>query len=203
MSMIYDKYALANSSMQSDVTSLLDVGCRDGILKSYLRPGIQYTGLDIMPGPNVDRIANIEEGLPFADREFDAVAALDLLEHTNNIWFAFDELVRVSRRQVIIVLPNLYHWQSRIRFLFGREMGKYVLPVDPVMDRHRWLPSYGLACRFCTERARMHGMSVKEHVLFGGRRTGRALLRSFHTSSPVPYRSGTRDRRTATSDADP
>jgi SAM-dependent methyltransferase len=171
MSMIYDKYALANSSLQSDVTSLLDVGCRDGILKSYLRPGIIYTGLDIMPGPNVDRIANIEEGLPFADREFDAVAALDLLEHTNNIWFAFDELVRVSRRQVIIVLPNLYHWQSRIRFLLGREMGKYVLPVDPVMDRHRWLTSYNFACRFCTERAKKHGMSVTEHVLFGGRRT--------------------------------
>ena len=67
-----------------------------------------------MPGPGVDHVANIEEGLPFADREFDAVVALDLLEHTNNIWFAFDELVRVSRRQVVIVLPNIYHWSSRV-----------------------------------------------------------------------------------------
>jgi SAM-dependent methyltransferase len=170
MSMLYNKYALANSSMQSDVKSLLDVGCRDGILKSYLRPGISYTGLDIMPGPNVDRVGNIEEGLPFADRKFDAVAALDLLEHTNNIWFAFDELVRVSRRQVIIVLPNMYHWQSRIRFLLGRDMDKYVLPANPIMDRHRWLPSYDHARRFCIERAKMHGMSIKEHILFSGRR---------------------------------
>jgi len=171
MPLIYDKYAMANATLRPEVATLLDVGCRDAILKRYLRPDIRYSGVDIIPGPGVDHIANIEEGLPFADRAFDAVVALDLLEHTNNIWFAFDELVRVSRRQVVIVLPNMYHWQSRIRFLLGREMGKYVLPVDPIMDRHRWLPSYIGARHFCLERAKMHGMSVTEHVLFGGRRT--------------------------------
>ena len=115
MRMIYDKYAAVDDFLKPDVQSLLDVGCRDAILRQHIRPQIKYTGVDIAPGPNVDKIANLEDGLPFADREFDAVVALDLLEHTNNIWFAFDELVRVARRQVFIVLPNVYHWSSRVR----------------------------------------------------------------------------------------
>ena len=171
MRMLYAKYAAVNDLLKSDVKSLLDVGCRDAILKHHLRPAIKYVGVDIVPGPGVDHIANIEQGLPFADREFDAVVALDLLEHTNNIWFAFDELVRVSRRQVVIVLPNIYHWASRVRFLLGREMGKYGLPAYPIVDRHRWLTSYNSAQRFCLDRAKMHGLSAEEHVLFGGRRT--------------------------------
>ena len=40
-------------------------------------------------------------------------------KHTNNIWFAFDALVRVARRQVVIILPNVYHWSSRVRFFLG------------------------------------------------------------------------------------
>src|SRR5215204_5575877 len=78
-------------------------------------------------------------------------------KHTNNIWFAFDALVRVARPQVVIILPNVYHWSSRVRFFLGREMDKYVLPAHSIVDRHRWLPSYVSARHFCTERAAMHG----------------------------------------------
>ena len=140
MRMVYEKYSVVNDLLKSDVRSLLDVGCRDAILRKHMRPQIEYTGVDIVAGPGVDKVANIEDGLPFADGEFDAVVALDLLEHTNNIWFAFDELVRVARRQVVIVLPNVYHWSSRVRFLLGREMDKYALPAQSIVDRHRWLP---------------------------------------------------------------
>ena len=171
MRMVYEKYSVVNDLLKSDVRSLLDVGCRDAILRKHMRPQIEYTGVDIVAGPGVDKVANIEDGLPFADGEFDAVVALDLLEHTNNIWFAFDELVRVARRQVVIVLPNVYHWSSRVRFLLGREMDKYALPAQSIVDRHRWLPSYVSARRFCTERAAMHGLDAKEQVFFGGRRT--------------------------------
>ena len=171
MRMVYEKYSAVDDLLKSDVRSLLDVGCRDAILRKHIRPQIEYTGVDIVPGPGVDKVASIEDGLPFADGEFDAVVALDLLEHTNNIWFAFDELVRVARRQVVIILPNVYHWSSRVRFFLGQEMDKYVLPAHSIVDRHRWLPSYVSARRFCTERAAMHGLDAKEQVFFGGRRT--------------------------------
>ncbi len=56
MSLLYNKYALANSFTRPDVTTLLDVGCRDGILKNYLRPDIIYTGLDMVTKDNVGKM---------------------------------------------------------------------------------------------------------------------------------------------------
>ena len=167
----FDKYKLVSESLRPNVKTLLDVGCRDVVLKRYLLPHIHYVGIDMLAGPGVDRVANVEEGLPFADNEFDVVVALDLLEHTNNIWFVFDELVRVSRSQTIIALPNLYHWPARLKYLAGQEFSKYVLSVEPIADRHRWLTSYESARRFCTERGKAKDMDVREYILFGGRKT--------------------------------
>jgi len=104
-----------------DARSVLDIGCRDGILKKYLPREVSYAGVDLSPGLNVTRVCNLEQGIPFADASFDAVVALDVLEHVDNIWFAFDEVVRVARRQVMVVLPNSYHFRERLRFLRGRE----------------------------------------------------------------------------------
>jgi 2-polyprenyl-3-methyl-5-hydroxy-6-metoxy-1,4-benzoquinol methylase len=169
--LIYDKYHIVSTMMPSDVCSLLDVGCRDGILKKHLNPRIDYTGIDLADGPAVTKVCNVEKGIPFADNAFDVVVALDVLEHTDNIWFVADELIRVCRRQVFIVLPNAYHWLSRIRFLLGNEMGKYVLNPDPVEDRHRWLVSYHRARAFCEKKAEANSLTMREIILFGGRRT--------------------------------
>lgn len=169
-SLIYDKYRLTNQALRPEVRSVLDVGCRDAILKQHLRGDIAYTGIDLMPGLGVDFVANAEEGLSFADKSFDAVVALDLLEHTDNIWFVFDELLRVSRKQVIVVLPNAYHWSFRLQYLRGKEMGKYILPAEPTLDRHRWLLSYPSASGFCRARAARAGWVAQEIILHGGRR---------------------------------
>ncbi len=168
--LIYDKYALTDRALPADVHSVLDIGCRDAILKKHLRSGLDYTGIDLFPGPGVDRVGNVEEGLPFADKSFDAVVALDLLEHTDKIWFVFDEMLRVARRRVVVLLPNAYHWSFRLQFLRGREMDKYRLPPEPILDRHRWLVSYDSASRFCRERGGKAGWKVTETILHGGRR---------------------------------
>lgn len=55
--------------------------------------------------------------------------ALDVLEHTNTIHHAFDELCRVARRHVIIALPNQYEIHDRWLTVRGRNRsGKYGLP---------------------------------------------------------------------------
>lgn len=169
--LIYDKYRLTNQALRPEVRSVLDVGCRDAILKRHLRGDIAYTGIDLIPGPGVDHVGNAEEGLPFADCTFDAVVALDLLEHADNIWFVFDELLRVASRQVVVLLPNAYHWLLRLQYLRGKEMDKYLLPPEPILDRHRWLLSHDSIRRFCLARAEAAGWSVSEQILFGGRRT--------------------------------
>lgn len=169
--LIYSKYDFVARLLASDVKSVLDVGCRDGILRTHLSSSIRYTGVDLEAGPAVTRVCNVEQGLPFADGAFDAVVALDLLEHTDNIWYVFDELVRVARRQVIVVLPNLYHWSLRLRFLAGKEAGKYVLPPEPIVDRHRWLTSYRSSKAFCQGMAQKYRLRLTEFPLAGGRRT--------------------------------
>lgn len=140
--------------------TLLDVGCRDGRLKKFLPANVEYNGIDLFPGPFVSKVCNIEQGIPYPDNAFDTVVALDILEHTDNIWFSFGELARITRRQLMVILPNSYHWKERLRFLRGKEGGKHVMPPEPIQDRHRWLPSYNTSCAFATHMADKQGLTL-------------------------------------------
>jgi predicted SAM-dependent methyltransferase len=153
MRLYRSKYEEVANELAPNVRTLLDVGCRHAILKRYLPNNIQYLCVDLFPGPNVTRVCDAEQGLAFADNSIDAVVALDILEHTDNIWFAFEELVRVALIQIMIVLPNSYHWKARWRFLRRREGKKYKLPPEPIQDRHRWLTSYSSSRNFATNMA--------------------------------------------------
>jgi SAM-dependent methyltransferase len=160
MRLYRSKFEEVVQHLDPETTTLLDVGCRDGRLKNYLPGTIQYSGIDLSPGPFVSKVCNIEQGIPYPDSAFDAVVALDILEHTDNIWFSFSELVRVSRRQIMVVLPNCYHWKNRLRYLRGKEVDKYKLSPEPILDRHRWLVSYTTAYAFATHRAHHSGLTM-------------------------------------------
>jgi SAM-dependent methyltransferase len=149
---------------------LLDVGCRDGRLKSYIPPTVEYTGIDLCPGQSVAKVCNIEQGIPYPKSSFDTVVALDVLEHTDNIWFAFSELVRVARLQIMLVLPNSYHWKERLRFLRGKERDKHKLESQAIKDRHRWLTSYTTAHAFANHMAEEFGFSLKESIMVDERK---------------------------------
>jgi len=140
--------------------SVLDVGCRSGNLKHVLPDNkIQYWGVDLHQPADV--IGNLEDGLPFHNGEFYSVVALDVLEHTDNIYGAFEELCRIAQKYVVITLPNGYEIQVRFKFLFGKNIGgKYGLPLNPPHDRHRWLFSFYEARNFTHSRASKHGFSV-------------------------------------------
>jgi SAM-dependent methyltransferase len=145
--------------------TLLDVGCRDGKLRSHLPHTVEYVGIDLTPGPWVAQICDIEKGIPYSDNSFDAVVALDVLEHTDNIWFTFRELVRVARSQIMVVLPNSYHWKERLRFLRGKERDKHKLTPQTIKDRHRWLTSYTTAHAFAKHMAEEMGLSLTEKIM--------------------------------------
>ena len=115
-----DKLALAGDILSDYLRgSVLDVGCDRRWLSS--RVIRCYIGVDISGTP--DLVVNVEHGLPFRDRSFDTVVAFDILEHLDNVHYAFDELCRVARRHVIIGLPNMYEWRFRLMFLLGRKLG--------------------------------------------------------------------------------
>ena len=162
---------------------VLDVGCRSGNLSRALSDhSVSYCGLDLQPPADV--IGNLDVGLPFYDRSFDTVVALDILEHTDHIHEAFGELCRVSRTHVVITLPNLYDVTTRMKFLRGSPLsGKYGLPTEPPADRHRWLFSYSDAERFCARWAERSGFHISaQGSLIGPRRAfalGKTMVRRF------------------------
>ena len=75
---------------------LLEVGsrARSGNIRRNLIPeGWQYTGLDVLPGPNVDIVGDVHEiSGQFAAGSFHAVMAFSVLEHLLMPWKAIIEL---------------------------------------------------------------------------------------------------------------
>lgn len=84
---------------------ILDVGADECGLRKYLPEGIEYIGIGL--GGSVDIEINLEKSkLPYESNSFDCVLCLDVLEHLDNIHEVFDELCRVTRKYLIISLPN-------------------------------------------------------------------------------------------------
>lgn len=161
---------------------VLDVGCRSGNLARVLAEmgsNAHYVGLDLYPPATI--VGNLEAGLPFQDKAFDVVVALDVLEHTNDIYKAFNELCRCAQRFVVVTLPNMYEMKSRLKFLIGKRLsGKYGLPLEPPADRHRWIFTFEEARAFVHFRAKQCGFRIAvEGCLIGPRRAvglGRILV---------------------------
>lgn len=139
--------------------SILDVGCRDGSLADLL-PDADYAGADLRPGPRVTYVGDVTRMA--LDRRFDAVVALDILEHLENPSEMFDRLVPLAARWLLISLPNSYDLKSRIQFATkGHLGGKYVFSEVHPQDRHRWLMSRTEIQEFARAKARKHGLAVR------------------------------------------
>ena len=158
--------------------AVLDVGCRTGefqrLLAGSIKETVSYVGVDLQPPASA--LANLERGLPFPDKTFEVVVALDVLEHTDNIHMAFEELCRVSQKFVLVLLPNAYELATRIRFLRGRPLsGKYGLPLVAPQDRHRWLFGFMEAQAFVHHQAANSRFVLQEERCVVGPRRARVL----------------------------
>ena len=117
--------------------SVLDVGAWEQHLRKYLPRGSRYVGIDRAGSPDVR--GNLDAGaIPFKDGAFECVICTEVLEHLEHIHAVFDDLIRVSRRWVIVSLPNCWA-TARWTVLTGRTVAPkfYGLPVDPPEDRHQ------------------------------------------------------------------
>jgi len=149
---------------------ILDVGCGDAHLKELISN--EYVGIDVAGKP--DMVCDLEKGkLPFKNNSFDCVVCTDVLEHLENIHDMFFELARVTRKYVIISLPN--NWNQFIKKIFkGEGVSKfYGLPVEKPKDRHKWFFNYEEAKNFIYGMAEKAGMNViiyEHYCHFGIRR---------------------------------
>lgn len=104
--------------------TLLDVGCGGGFfLELANKRGFKTTGCDIIEGKNFDHSAYYQgsvEKLPFEDNAFDIVTCSHTLEHVVNFDQAVNELKRVAKKKLCVVVPcqraYYYTLDEHIRF---------------------------------------------------------------------------------------
>jgi 2-polyprenyl-3-methyl-5-hydroxy-6-metoxy-1,4-benzoquinol methylase len=109
---------LVSLTKTKTVDSILDVGCGEGFTLNRLREngigkrleGIEYLQAAIDLGkqtyPDIKIVkGNIYE-LPYKDNSFDLVLCTEVLEHLEKPQDALKELVRVSKKYLVISVPN-------------------------------------------------------------------------------------------------
>ena len=159
---------------------VLDVGSRDGALGVALRarvPGARVVTLD--RAPPADLVAALPH-LPVAPRGFDVVAALDVLEHCDDLAAAFAACLDAADKLFVCSMPNMAHPVFRARFaLTGRLSDKYDLKNARQADRHRWVTPLAQADALVAQLAAAHGARLEVTHLTEGRRAAvlAALLR--------------------------
>ena len=109
---------------------VLDLGCGDGSLLSYLQREHGCTGYGVeiddanvhacvKRGVNVVQL-NLDEGLAmFEDDSFDVVLQINTLQHLRNAEVMLRETARVGRTG-IVAFPNFAHWPNRLSVARGR-----------------------------------------------------------------------------------
>ncbi len=98
--------------------SVLDVGSFDlnGTLKPIMIKFGNYTGIDLVNGPNVDVVVTEPYRYPFPNGNFDLIVSNATVEHIQRPWVWMTELARLTAigGMVIVMNPTVmpYHAQE-------------------------------------------------------------------------------------------
>jgi ubiquinone/menaquinone biosynthesis C-methylase UbiE len=110
---------------QAGPSSVLDVGCGEGVLTEQwadrIAPG-RIVGIDLedpklatewtgRQRPNLTFVPMEVEHLQFGDSEFDLVAATEVLEHVAQPERALAEMARVARGHLLVSVPHEPLWR--------------------------------------------------------------------------------------------
>jgi SAM-dependent methyltransferase len=121
--------------------SILDVGCGTGYVSGKIErsTGIEVLGCDI----SRDRLSiakkNVRGGLlmadatrlPFEDSSFDLVVASEILEHLSDPVSSIEEIGRVSKRYVMVTVPNEPFFRMA-NFFRGKNLRRFGNPHDHI-----------------------------------------------------------------------
>ena len=111
----YQEQVLADilAILPLDITSILDVGCGNGLITNQLPESLKVVGLDrseeALKYVQKETIVGDILNLPLDDQSFDLLICNDVLEHltTEEREQALKELARVSRKYILITVPFL------------------------------------------------------------------------------------------------
>ena len=125
---------------QADAQSLLDVGCGEGVLThrwaQQLGEARRVVGIDLddpalhaewakRTAPNLEYRVMKAENLPFADGEFDAATAIEVLEHVPDAEHTVAEMARVAQRWLLVSVPREPLWRglNMARGAYWKDLG--------------------------------------------------------------------------------
>ena len=95
------------ATLCDDRARILDVGCNDGHVAALMleyKPSLTIVGVDVQANrpAMIERIIYDGKNLPFPDGSFDVVMVNDVLHHVTEMKVLLKEMLRVSKRYVII-----------------------------------------------------------------------------------------------------
>jgi SAM-dependent methyltransferase len=98
--------------------TVLDYGCGQGKGEHYQKLGYTISTCDILPvnAPNFTLITDPAGRLPYADNQFDVCIASEVIEHVESPFALLLELLRITKKQLIISTPNPASLHSRALF---------------------------------------------------------------------------------------
>lgn len=143
---------------------ILDVGSDYNTLKKLV--GEKVLGVDLYGEPDIRIDFEKEQLKQFRAQSFDLVVCTEVLEHLENLHAMTRELLRVSRRHVLISLPNSLNVFAKWNIAFHDRAGKfYGLPFEKPEDRHRWFFGYKDVDRYFQHIAETTPFRIREKFL--------------------------------------
>jgi SAM-dependent methyltransferase len=129
---------LRQSISFSEIKNALDVGCGNGFSTFYMNELVETWGVDLSwvmlsdhPFRHSGRVARGKiPSLPYASESFDLVYSWEVLHHLQDPQQAVQEMIRISKKYVIIVEPNRNNPVQLAFSLLNKE--------------HRWVQRYSL-----------------------------------------------------------
>jgi 2-polyprenyl-3-methyl-5-hydroxy-6-metoxy-1,4-benzoquinol methylase len=130
--------ALEELFEKADPSSILDVGCGEGVLTHKWAQRIDGTvvGIDLddpqlhaewetRSCPNLEYRVMKAENLPFGDDEFDMASAIEVLEHVPDPEHTVAEMARVASRHLLVSVPREPLWRAlnMARGAYWRDLG--------------------------------------------------------------------------------
>jgi len=95
--------------------SVFDAGCGQPGFLNLIKNDYRIAGIEVnkqrvdycnrILGQNCVRLDNLDKRLDFKDNSFDTVVCLEVLEHLEDPESALKELIRISRKRVIVTVP--------------------------------------------------------------------------------------------------
>ena len=146
---------------QAAPTSILDVGCGEGVLThewaGRLNDG-RIVGIDLddphlheqwktRTAPNLEYQVMKAESLPFAENEFDMATAIEVLEHVPDAEETLCEMQRCAARWILVSVPREPLWRATnvARGAYWKTLGNTPGHVNHWSSGafHKLLSSYG------------------------------------------------------------